>query len=208
MSCTEFLCKTLKPPVYHVYRPRPGSGKKLAVFYGEETPMMGRRHGTLKESFKYLEKAKVNFNKIKKVIAVVRNPYDYELSLWNYYNLMVGKGKMTEKSRVESVQKGDFKNFVKQNFLHRPGVKIEDFVKMRGTVHPKVQLIKLEELSTDLNKLIEEFGRPEVNIKLPHKNKSKKKAGFEDYDAEMIGLINKKYKWLFDMGLYEMIPAE
>jgi len=76
-SAAEYLCKTLVPPVYNVI---PERAHKLGKA-GNEIFLKGRRHATLEEAKDFLENMDIDIDSFKKIIAVIRNPYNLEISL-------------------------------------------------------------------------------------------------------------------------------
>ncbi len=202
MSTANYLCQTLNTPVYNAIPERAQSGKQI----GHETTLIGRRHATLKEAQGFLEERDKKIDDFKEIFAVIRNPYNLEISLFNYY-----KRKLKERphmldnlpARKKIIKSGSFENFVRGKFYHRRGVSIRKYVVIDNKVPENVRLIKFENLREEFLKIGELYGNG--NPDFPHLNKSKQGDLKEYITAELEPIIFRKYQWVFKVGNYERL---
>jgi len=199
ISCATYLCNTLHPPVIATAPFR----NKNAQKFGYEILINGKRHETLEEANELLSDYGMSVSSFKKVIAVIRNPYDLEISLWNYYNKRFKRGLLREKGRVNAVKRGDFSFFVNQNFLHRPNLKIIDYLTLNNVLYKEIEIIKFENFIISLPEAVKEFQKLDHDFKFPHKNKSQKIITRNDLTDDLKKLIYNKNKWVFEQGFYD-----
>ncbi len=197
ISITDYLCNTLQGPIISATNSRLGNDK----IFGNEIITEGHRHFTLEESLVHLKKYNITYDSLEVIFAVIRNPYDYEVSLWNHYIKRYRRGNLKESKRVKAVQSKSFDFFVKQNFLHRPEVKIKDYLTLSGKVPDKMNIILFENMSSEIQKIISPYQLKKAPF--PHKNKSIIKKNPLILTKDQKELIYKKNKWVFDNQFYQ-----
>src|SRR5687768_17179154 len=79
MVVTEYLLRTLPRPVHYSHPHDPQHGGDPGI---EEIP--GSRHETLGEARRILSERGIRVHDLPLIIAVVRNPYDLEVSRYAY----------------------------------------------------------------------------------------------------------------------------
>jgi hypothetical protein len=201
-SAAKYLCSTIHPPVYNVI-----PDGAMSIQYGHETNLSGQRHATLVEALKFTKKQSGFMLKdFKKVIAVIRHPYNLEISLFNYYKRLLQNDPTIldgAPKRKAIVLKDDFAAFVKGKFYHRNGIHIKKYVAIDGKLPKNVEVIKFEEMTPKFLSLGKTFGNS--NPDFPHLNKTKA-AAIEDYiTPELEPIIFRKYRWVFQYGDYRRI---
>lgn len=201
-SAAKYLCNVLAPPVYNVI---PERAHKLGKV-GNETLLVGQRHATLEEAKVFLKKMDININSFKKIIAVIRHPYNLEISLFNYYKrLLKNQSNILDNApkRKEIVESGSFSDFVKGKFYHRHKINIRKYVTINDKIHKKIQLIKYESLEEEFLEIGRIYGIKKSEF--PHLNKTKKIELEKYINLEIEHFIYRKYLWVFSVGDYQRL---
>ena len=201
-SAAKYLCSTLNGPVYNVV---PSGAQKIQ--YGHETNLIGQRHATLEEALIYTKfHYTLGLSDFKKIVAVIRNPYNLEISLFNYYKKMMELNPTFldgAPKRKEIVLQDDFAAFVKGKFYHRNGTHIKKYISIDGRIPKKVEVIKFEEMTDRFVELGKTFGNG--NPDFPHLNKTKPVNIRDFVTPELEPIIYRKYSWVFKYGGYKRI---
>lgn len=201
-SAANYLCKTLDGPVFNVIP----EGDKPVKSIGHETTLKGRRHATLAEAKDFLKGHKIGIKSFDKIIAVIRNPYLLEISLFNYYTKLYKSGAINlDKAprRKKAIENGVFDAFVKEKFYHRNNLNIRKYITIDDKVPDNVSLIRFEELQEEFIEIGKKYGNG--NTDFPYLNKSKKGDIKEHITPELELIIYRKYKWVFQVGNYERL---
>jgi hypothetical protein len=149
--------------------------------------------------------------KTRQFVAVIRHPYDIELSSYNFYrNGMDNALKSmlrfpSERQKIELAQ-GSISEFVEKIGYFRPGIRIQDYFLVDGELLPNVSLVRFEELATQIP-LISRPYCSDLHIKFPHRNKSIVSSGSDKLTREELSQhvkdkIVQKHEWLFENGYY------
>lgn len=199
-SAANYLCKTLNPKVYNVI-PRRAHGKLI----GHEELRVGQRHATLEEAIAYTkEHNNMNVDDFKEIIAVIRHPYNLEISLFNYYKrLLSNQPDILDNAplRKEIVSRGDFVEFVKAKFYHRHNLNIRKYVSIEGKIPKNVRIVKFENMVDTFIEIGQKYGNG--NLDFPHLNKTKPVDIREYINSDVEEIIYRKYNWVFSKGKYE-----
>lgn len=197
-SAANYLCQTLTAPVYNVI-PSRAHGKQI----GHEETLQGQRHATLEEALGFLKKRGRSLDSFTEVIAVIRNPYELEISLFNYYKrLLENQPTILDGApkRRDIILQDDFDAFVKAKFYHRHNVHIRKYVSLEGKLPPSLRVIKFENLAEEFLEIGAKYGN--ANPEFPHLNKTKKVKLRDFIKKENEVIIYRKYSWVFDIGNY------
>ena len=201
-SAADYLCRTLSEPVYNAI-PERAHGKKI----GHEITVKGQRHGTLEEAKEFVKKYDKTIDDFKEIIAVIRHPYNLEISLFNYYKRLL-KNQPTildnAPKRKEIIENGTFEAFVKGKFYHRHGLNIRNYVTIDGNIPKNTRIIKFENLHEEFTEIGRKYGNG--NPDFPHLNKTKS-VNLEKYitNPEIEVIIFRKYRWVFKKGDYKRL---
>lgn len=202
MSTANYLCRTLNAPVYNAIPERAQGGDQI----GHETTLVGRRHATLEEAQAFFKERGKSIDDFKEIFAVIRNPYNLEISLFNYY-----KRKLKERphmldnlpARKKIIKSDSFEDFVKGKFFHRPGINIRKYLVINSKIPKNVRIIKFENLREEFLKIGELYGNS--NPDFPHLNKSTSGDVKKYVTPELEVIIYRKYHWVFKQGRYERL---
>ncbi len=201
-SAAKYLCSTLNGPVYNVV---PKGAQEIQ--YGHETNLIGQRHAILEEALAFTKKhSNLGLKDFKKVIAVIRNPYNLEISLFNYYKRLIENNPTIldgAPKRKEIILQDDFAAFVKGKFYHRNGIHIKKYVSLDGKIPKKVEVIKFEEMTDRFIELGSQFGNG--NADFPHLNKTKPVDVTNFVTKELEPILYRKYRWVFEYGNYSRL---
>jgi len=164
---------------------------------------VGRGHENLVQAKLILSKFGRTFTQFKKIIFVVRNPYDLVLS--NYYFLKQSYPTNKNNKNCIIANESNFEEFCLR-FSH-PDVR--NWFMLDGTVLGNMQIIRYEHLKDDLS-LVEEFSSLNIDS-ISHYNKIPRN---EDMSAVLTvkaeSIIYEAYQHLFAFGQYrrETIEAQ
>ena len=201
-SAAKYLCSTLNGPVFNVV-PQGAQGIK----YGHETNLVGQRHAILEEALEFTKKhSNLGLNDFKKIVAVIRNPYNLEISLFNYYKRLLSNNPNVldgAPKRKAIVLQDDFEAFVKGRFYHRNSIHIRKYISIDGKIPKNVEVIKFETMSDRFIEIGKDFGNGNINF--PHLNKTKPVIVTDFVTKNLEAVIYRKYKWVFKVGNYSRL---
>lgn len=151
---------------------------------------LGRGHENIAKLAEQLYRHGRTIRQMKKIIFVVRNPYDLVYSNYKF---------LYENNRLE-VSEGNIQTFEK--FCHNAShPNPENWFKLEGTTPRNIHIVKFENLNEDIARLDREMEFPITE--LVHLNGSKdKKLSNAAYSESCERLIYEKYRPLFDLGNY------
>ena len=213
-SCTDFLCQALAEPVF-----LSSLNEQLASSHFRATLIPGMSHETLSElqgsSTQIKQRTGIALTDVKLIIAVVRHPYEIELSNFHFYrsgnrNILRNKLFRDERTvwRIDLAQ-GDFSDFVAQSGHFRTRVdgsdiRCEDYLLVNGEMDHRIKVLRSESLSTEFPRLVAPFTDRVVEFPFANRSQRSAAAPFEDLGADLQQLIYLKHRWVFDQGYYEM----
>ncbi|HEY2446593.1 MAG TPA: sulfotransferase domain-containing protein [Rhizomicrobium sp.] len=221
MSVTKFLVDNIRAPVTVLipdHRPDPSLPVPLttrALFGAKRllrqlripgltrvTIAKGRRHETMAQAAQALEGFGRRLDDFALILAVVRNPYDLEVSRYHYYRGgYFGVPGLARGRAPEIAIEGDFTRFARTApYLGRLPARIEDWYQIKGSTPQNLHILRFESLERDLESAVSALYR--VRRKLPKLNVSAHEpyASYMNADAEEA--IYRKYQWLFDRQFY------
>ena len=207
MSCSKYLLRNLKPPVYNCHRGALDEMKNLPKTDGiVPVPEIDiNRHSTLTEALDFIRKFKgKTIDDFSKIVAVIRHPYTLEYSFYKHLR----KPRVVERRKAKnadllSLAEGDFKNFVEKAPYHRRGYSQDSFFKVANEVPDNVELVRFERLSIDFPAAVAPFLKKGSESQLPHHNRTEYQSDISQVLTEDVKtLLYQKHKFMFDSGLY------
>jgi len=184
------LCRSLKGDVYSVTRP----GESLS--YDNARHIHGDRHQTLKGADQYFENAGLphrlaNFSTI---LAMIRNPYEIEVSRFHYLRLGHEWDRGTDQSLA---MQGDFAEFVRGSAWWFDYV---DYYTVDGVTPQNLHIVRYEGFAETIAVAFASYFQTPFVVK--HLNVSHKTRYKDYYDQALEGYVYRKYQWFFDQGYY------
>jgi len=211
-SCTDYLCQTLKGPVFLsslLYR--------TTSVHFRASVIPGFSHETLEEisgARADIEKSTgILLDNIRLIVAVLRHPYDLELSNYHFYrngNHNLAGSKIFRDARAEwriGLAQGSFADFVANSGHFRvrsdgSDIRCEDYLLVGGKLDPRIRLLRAESVSTEFPRLLEPYTQGAVEFPFTNRSRWEDAPPFEALDRDLQQLIYLKHKWVFDQGYY------
>jgi hypothetical protein len=200
MAVTDYLAANLPGPKVLTLP----AGHEYAV--SDVTIRPGRRHENLAEAVNYLAEMGRSLEDFKLVLAVIRNPYEIEVSRYHYYRL----GHPWDRGRLQDLAlAGDFDRFCREAlypYIAAPSP-IESYYTLDGDTPPKnMRLLRHEHLAEELDAVL-------ANILVRHKpleqvNTTMHGPWQQYVTADNEPFIFEKYRWLFHFYKRAKFPAE
>lgn len=166
------------------------------------TLLEGKRHARLSEARDILAQLRRRLEDFRAIVAVVRNPYDLEVSRYHYLRLGYHGVPGVARSREQKIAiERDFEQFaLKAPYHGRLPAGIEDWYQVDGRVPCNLRIVRFENLKTDLHRAIGEFCP--VDGDLPKLNATKHEPYPTHLSPAAEEAIYRKYRWLFDRRFY------
>lgn len=158
------------------------------------TALPGKRHENLPEAVARLAELGRLVSDFVRILAVIRNPYDIEVSRFHYWQ----RGHPWDRGPLQDLaMAGNFDRFVRESLYPyiRAPVPIESFYTIDGEMPANMRLLRQERLATDLAHAL--AGICEITQPLTYVNTTKH-AHWRDYvTRDNEPYIFTKYRWLF-----------
>lgn len=173
--------------------------EKLRWFFGGVRIHDGLRHESLISAEEHLLKKGRTLDSFKKILTIVRNPYDHAVSRYHYLKQVRhdNKGLVAQAAR-----NGDFRYYLKTAPQYYDPILF--MYKKDGAKPSNLELIKYEELST-INKLLSNFIKSPIDFS--QRINTSNRDDFTQYvnNAEIETLVYNRYKILFDENFYSRL---
>ncbi len=199
MSASTYLLEILPPPVYYT---RPELDEAFARRQGI-VQMLGGRHESLPEAADLLPRYGFSLSDFKLILAVLRNPYDLEVSRYHY--LRAGHPWDYGPNQRLALTR-DFTAFAVNSSVgdrNAPRA-LEHYFHSHGEIPSNLKIARFESLETDVKDALASIGI-ESDAEFPWKNRSRHDEYLSYYTKEAEEAIYQKYKWVFDAGFYERL---
>jgi SAM-dependent methyltransferase len=199
MSVTSYLLEILPPPVYYT---RPELDEDFARRQGI-IQMLGGRHESLPEAADQLPRYGFSLSDFKLILAVLRNPYDLEVSRYHY--LRAGHPWDYGPNQRLALTR-DFTAFAVNSSIGERNAPraLEHYFHWHDEIPPNLTIARFESLETDVKQALASIGI-ESKGEFPWKNRSRHDEYLSYYTKEAEEAVYQKYKWVFDADLYERL---
>jgi hypothetical protein len=164
--------------------------------------MDGTRHENLVEAAEVLARLGRNLGDFDMILAVIRNPYDLEVSRFHYLRAgHLGVPGIAHTTADRLARAGDFAAFAAHASYHGalPG-RVERWFEIDGRMPANMRVLRFETLEPDLHRALAPYCR--TLFPLPHQNASVHRPYAEYLTPEIEAAIFRKYRWLFEKGFY------
>jgi hypothetical protein len=162
----------------------------------------GTRHENLGEASEALARLGRKLEDFEVILAVVRNPYDMEVSRFNFLRRgHLGIPGLAQNYPEKLALAGDFAAFADRAPYHGrlPG-RLGAWFEIDGQMPSNLRVVRFETLEQDLRAALMPFCR---NLSaLPRLNPSQHKPYAEYLSPDVEEAIYRKYRWVFDRGFY------
>jgi hypothetical protein len=185
-SVVEFLVKNLPGEKTLTMPPGQPAQKGARI-------LPGIRHETLAQAVTVVEGLDMRLTDFRLVLAVIRNPYDLEVSRFAYFRL----GHPWDRGRPQEIAlTGDFDRFCREAGYpwghHAP---IERWYTLDGRMPSNLRLIRFESLAQELTDVV--GGITTVRYPLQHRNATSRDDWRSYVNSTNEPLLFAKYRWLF-----------
>lgn len=201
MAVTELLLKILPRPVYysHPHEPNP----ELAAQGIVEIP--GDRHEPMAVCRDVLAQHGVDIAKLKLIIAVVRNPYEMEVSRFSYLQ----NGHAWDAGlNQELAMSGDFEAFARDSEDHGGAARpIQSYFELDGVLPENLRVLHQENLAAELREALAGIGVA-GELALPRVNTTEHDGWADYYTRGAEAAVHRRYRWVFEHGFYQRLDAE
>jgi hypothetical protein len=159
----------------------------------------GRRHEDLREAVEVLASRGRTLSDFEVIVAVVRNPYDLEVSHYEHLRkprVIARRGEAS--ASVRAATTGDFAHFVEHApFFGSLPADMERWYALDGSMPPNLRVVRFEHLPTEIPELVAPFSLDRWPF--PHINASDERRPWADYlTPDIERAIYEKYRYLFD----------
>jgi hypothetical protein len=196
MSVSSLFLDKLPRPVFCSVP----TGQREPNAPADVTYVEGKRHENLEEARGLLQAHGRELDQFECIIAVVRNPYEMEVSRYFYLRL----GHPWDKGPAQRLALEDtFEEFaVRSPYLGRADNRVEAFYTLAGERPASLRVLRQEHLQVELPELMAELGLGSVGWDLPSKNQTEHAPFGEYLTRRAEEAIYGRFRWIFDNGYY------
>jgi hypothetical protein len=162
------------------------------------TVIAGTRHERLRQAASRLAALGRKLDDFDAVVAIMRNPYDIEVSHYFYKQL----GHPWDRGRAQDLALArDFLAFAREApFYGNLPARIEDWYELDGKMPENLRIIRFENLREELYDFVR--GLCPISQELRNLNRTRHAPYLSFLNPESEEAIYCKYRWLFDRGFY------
>jgi hypothetical protein len=177
---------------------------------------LGTHHPHLDQALNYV-RAVIGQTDLKCVFVVARDPFDREVSMYNYFRNVLHGSALAKRNlnnvglqaAVELAAKLPFRDYIKSVYAafgtcdlwrSRFYYESETFGRMEN-----LRILRLETIESELAHLLEDYLT--TPLALPYLNRGEGGELDTSYDEETRAIVVESYAWIFAMGLYAY-PAD
>lgn len=192
ISVTEFLLKNLEGSVAYTAE-QPTKADHGATF------VKGRRHELMVEAEAFFNARGRCLTDFAEVFAVMRNPYDLEVSRYHYLRLghVIDQGLAQELALA-----GDFAEYLAAApFFGWSPPNLTGYYRIGNYIPDNLRILRFESLAHELDSRMAPYLKAGRAL-LPHLNKSDHDDYRSYFDARTERLCFERHRWFFDLGFY------
>ncbi len=201
MAVTECLLEALPKPVFysHPHAHDPDLAARGVV------QIPGRRHETAAMCRETMARHGHDFDALKLIIAVARDPYETEVSRYAY---MQNGNAWDNGANQELAMEGDFEAFARESQSHGGGrARIEDYFEIDGHIPVALRVLRQENLEAELRAALAGAGIASCPA-LGRLNATGHGDWQRYYTRGAEEAVHGRYRWLFDRGYYKRLDPE
>ncbi len=200
MSVTKYLLKVLPRPVYYTSLESDPEFTEPGAIY-----LPGIRHENLADAREIVAQYGYALEKFPVILAVLRNPYDIEVSRFSYLQ----KGHSWDRGHNQELALfEDFETFARESHDHsgtqRP---LDSFFLIEGHTPKNLHVIFTEDLDAGFDSVLRHIGI-EKKEPLLRENTSEREGLEKYYTAAAEEAVYQRYRWAFDAGYYSRLDAQ
>ena len=209
MAVSEVLWNTLRTPVFSSVP----LGHWDRILRPGVAQVLGHRHENLYEAAVILKPFKRQLSDFAVILAVMRNPYDMEIS--RYYHLRkpeaFEEGEDRELARTLSFQEFVLRSKFRTPRPFDPKLQFQESIKnyyaLGDAFLKNLRVLRYENLASELNRELQALGYEPVTLPLVNVSEERKERSHAQLisSAEVEAAIYQKYRWLFEHGFYPRI---
>lgn len=202
-SVSDYLVNNLMGPIEESLGYKAAlDGRRFAFddVAARATVFRGRRHEDVQQAIEVLAARGRRLSDFDLILAVVRNPYDLEVSHYEHLRKpSVIERRGAQAPPVQAAATGDFGHFV----THAPffgclPAQMERFYTYEGAVPDNMRLVRFESFAEEIRSLVGPYSYDRSPF--PHINASEGRRPYADYlTPEIEEAIYEKYRYLFEL---------
>lgn len=169
---------------------------------GSVTIVEGNPHARLFQAQECIAKLGRKLDDFCAIVAVVRNPYDLEVSRYHYLRMgWHGVRGLARGAEQKIAMEGDFEKFALNAPYHgRLAARIEEWYEIEGRMPANMRIVRFERLEEDLRQVVGEFYPIKAKLRRLNATRHEPYASYLSLRSEEA--IYNKYRWLFDRQFY------
>ena len=172
---------------------------KFADIDGRLNFIPGKRHETLAETRTVLKRRGLEIESFKLILAVIRNPYDLEVSHFEYLKQPDARTHRPPGDlAMQLACQGDFEEFAeKAAYYGRNPAVMERYYTLDGKQPGNMRIVRFEHLAAEIGCLVEPYSLK--RFQMEHHNRTRQRENYRAYltpRAEQA--IYVKYRYLFE----------
>ena len=204
-SIANYLLGVLPQPVHYIY------GSALPRFTEPGlVHVPGGPHYTIEEAATILRDFDIDVEQMPLILAVLRNPYDFVVSLYCWFTRSDNVALDGSAWRSPAILSA-FREWVIAAAKHPrdPLGQSWHYFHLRGTIPPNLRIVRFDNLQIDIDAALEEIGiSVSSDARLIHNKRSTRGAFPPYYDAVTEEIVFTKNQWMFERGFFDRLRIE
>ncbi len=200
MAITKYLLDILERPIYYTH-----PDHDFALEASGVIQIQGIRHENLEDAQCILRERSFELEQFAAILAVIRNPYDLEVSRFAYLQ----NNHPWDRGRNQDLAlSGDFEYFAKSSTDHGGSQRsIKTYFELDGVAPQNLRILRTEQLESDLKSALFQVGVTSERPLLLD-NQSIHDSPEKYYTLQAEEAVYQRYSWLFEQGFYKRMARE